>query len=90
MLEDKLDCAVFMQTLKDTVTDLVCADRLALFLVDSESKHLYAQIFTVSKQEEDLVTLEHLESTCFEDYMYLNKHKQTFNDVVSYKGHNMV
>ena len=70
----------------DTVTKTINADRTALFLVDSEGKNLCAQVFTVSKDEEVLVTLDNLETTRFEDY--LNQLGQKLN-VVCYKGSNV-
>lgn len=70
----------------DTVTKTINADRTALFLVDSEGNNLYAQVFTVSKDEEVLVTLDNLETTRFEDY--LNQLGRKLN-VVCYKGSNV-
>ena len=70
----------------DTITKTIIADRAALFLMDSEGKNLYAQVFTVSKEDKHLVTLDHLESKCFEDY--LNQLGRKIN-VVCYNGSNV-
>ena len=86
MLESQPDCKTILEIIDDTVTKTVNADRAALFLVDSEGKNLYAQVFTVSREEEDLVTMDHLEPKCFGNY--LNQLGRKMN-VVSYKGSNV-
>ena len=83
MLEKQLDCKTIKQVIDDTVVRILNADRTALFLVDTEGKNLYAQVFSVSREDEPLVTLDHLETTCFENY--LNQLGQKLN-VVHYKG----
>ena len=86
MLESQPDCKSVLQIINDTVTSIINADRTALFLVDSEGKNLYAQVFTVSEEDEQLVTLDHLETTSFENY--LNQLGRKLN-VVCYKGSNV-
>ena len=86
MLESQPDCKAVLQIINDTVTSIINADRTALFLVDSEDKNLYAQVFTVSKEDEQLVPLDHLETTSFENY--LNQLGRKLN-VVCYKGSNV-
>ena len=86
MLETQPDCKAVLQIIDDTVTKIINADRTALFLVDSEGKNLYAQVFTVSKEDEQLMTLDHLETTSFENY--LNQLGRKLN-VVCYKGSNV-
>ena len=83
MLEKQLDCKTIMQVIDDTIIRILNADRTALFLVDTEGKNLYAQVFSVSREDEPLVTLDHLETTCFENY--LNQLGRKLN-VVHYKG----
>lgn len=84
MLEGHSARKAILQTLDNTVTNLVNADRSALFLMDAQDKQLYAQVFSVSKQEDERVMLDHLESTCFEDY--LNQLGQKSDEVIHYDG----
>ena len=83
MLEKQPDCKTILQVIDDFVVRILNADRTALFLVDTEGKNLYAQVFSVSKEDEPLVTLDHLETTCFENY--LNQLGRKLN-VIRYKG----
>ena len=77
------DCNAALQILNDAISNLINADRSSLFLMDCEGKNLYAQAFKVSKEEEELVTLTHLEPTCLGDD--LNQLVKS----VQYKGQNI-
>lgn len=77
------DCEMALKVVNHTVSSLLNADRSSLFLVDSEGKNLYAQIFQVSKEEEELVTMGDHQPTCLgDDLTQLGKS-------VQYKGQNI-
>lgn len=84
MLGTESPCKAVLQILKDAVTKLVNSDRSALFLLDSEGKNLYAQVFGVSEEEQEFVTLDHIEPTCFGNYL-----NQLGCEVVTYKQQNI-
>ena len=86
MLESQSDYKAVLRAVDDTVTRILHADRAALFLVDEEGKNLYAQVFSVSKEDEQLVTLDHLETTSFENYLNQLGRKP---NIVRYKGSNV-
>ncbi len=86
MLESQPDYKTVLQIIDVTVARTLNTDRTALFLVDADGKNLYAQVFSVSEEDEPLVTLDHLETTCFENY--LNQLGRKLN-VVSYDGSNV-
>ena len=87
MSESNSDTNTVMQLIDQTITGLVNADRSAMFLVDCEGKTLYAQLFSVSKKEESLVTLKHFENKCIGEY--LNQLGRKPEEVVCYKGRNI-
>lgn len=70
MLEDQTECQAALQTVDDIVTKTINASGTALFILDSKGKTLYAQNFTTVKEEEEQpVTLDHLETTHFQEYL---------------------
>jgi ABC-type molybdate transport system ATPase subunit len=82
-LESQPDYKTVLQIIDVTVARILNTERTALFLVDADGKNLYAQVFSVSKEDEPLVTLDHLETTCFENYL---NHLGRKLNVVSYNG----
>ena len=80
-----IDCNEVLRNFNDAVIKLVSADRSSLFLLDSEGTNLHAQVFGVSKVEEEFVKMDHVKRTCFGDDL-----EQLGCNVVSYKEHNIV
>lgn len=66
-------------------TELVNADRTALFLVDDKKEELYAYVFSVGPNESDYVKrVVDTEHSSVEDY--INQLGTTLREVVSYRG----
>lgn len=72
--------------MQSAATELVNADRTALFLVDARREELYAHVFSVGPQEGSFVDrVVEDEPSCIDDYF--NQLGTTLREVVSYKGH---
>ena len=71
---------------QSTATELVDADRTALFLVDSKREDLYAHVFSVSLGESECVERVMLESEPSSVEDYINQLDSTLREVVSYNG----
>ena len=67
-------------------TELVDADRTALFLVDNKQEDLYAHVFSVSLGESECVERVILESEPSSVEDYINQLDSTLREVVSYNG----
>lgn len=67
-------------------TELVDADRTALFLVDNKQEDLYAHVFSVSLGESECVERVMLESEPSSVEDYINQLDSTLREVVSYNG----
>ena len=77
---------MYVSALQSKATELVNADRAALFLVDSERENLYAHVFSVSPSESNCVdrVLVESEPSCVDDY--IKQFGSTLREVVSYNG----
>ena len=75
-----------VSALQSKATELVNADRAALFLVDREREDLYAHVFGVSPSESDCMdrVLVESEPSCVDDY--IKQLGSTLREVVSYNG----
>ena len=80
-----IDCNRVLQSFNDAVIKLVNASRSSLFVLDSEGKNLHAHVFGVSEEEQEFVTLDRIEQTCFGDDL-LNQFERK---VISYKQQNI-